>query len=84
MEHIEALVAQSSNQRIGSRTAPQNSVDCEHSTGEMVVLRGDVSSVVKRVGAVSQTELPTLFSAPWKGAVPQRVRTPPGNSRSSR
>ena len=42
-------------------------MDCEHSTGEMVVLRGDVSSVVKQVEVVSQTELPTLSTNPVYG-----------------
>ena len=28
--------------------------------------------------------LPYLYRAPWKGAVSQRVRIPPGNCRSSR
>ena len=35
-------------------------MDCKHTSGEMVVLRDGVGSMVKRVEVVSRTELPKL------------------------
>ncbi len=41
--------------------------------------RKDVAAVLDELGAVIERH-----GVPWKGTIPQRVRIPPGNCRSSR
>ncbi len=41
--------------------------------------RKDVASVLDQLGVVIERH-----GVPWKGTIPQRVRIPPGNCRSSR
>ena len=63
-----------------NRRVSRTGYEGPHTTGRAV----DVAAFGERALRIVRIALAHGFSAPWKGAVPRWVRTPPGNSRSSR